>query len=236
MLNKELLDGTLKVLELEISDKVFEELDIYAQMLVEENNKINLTAITDTDEMTVKHFADSLSILATTDIEQGSSLVDVGTGAGFPGLVLKIARPDLQVTFLDSTEKKLLFISSVLEKLGLKGNVLHMRAEEAGHNKAYREKFDYVTARAVAPLAVLSEYCLPLLKVGGSFISMKSANAEEEIRDAELGIEILGGSIDDICEFRLADKYKRNNILISKIESTPNKYPRNAAQIKKKHI
>ena len=173
MLNRQLLAETLEPFEISIDDETFRRLDIYAEFLIETNKQFNLTAITNPDEVTVKHFADSLSVLAFADIKKGASLIDVGTGAGFPGLVLKAARPDLDVSFLDSTQKKLNFMDEALCKMGLEGETIHMRAEEAGRDPVYRESFDYATARAVASLPVLCEYCLPLVKKGGAYMPIR---------------------------------------------------------------
>ncbi len=235
MLKRQLFYDTIEKLNLDVDAETYEKLDIYAETLIEENKKYNLTAITEPDDITIKHFADSVSLLASVDIKAGSSLIDVGTGAGFPGLVLKIARPDIKLTFLDAREKKLLFISKILEKLNLEAEILHARAEEAGQDKRYREKFDFATARAVSSLDILSEYCLPFVKPGGIFISMKSSNIEEETEKAKRNIWLLGGSIDRIHEFELAGN-KRSNIIILKTEKTDDKYPRTASRIKKKQI
>ena len=177
MLNKRLLTETIEKFGLSISDEVFLRLDKYAEMLVETNKSFNLTAITDPDGVTVKHIADCLSIFGFVNIPENAKLIDVGTGAGFPGLVIKLFRPDINVTFLDSTKKKLGFIDSVLSETGMTGETVHLRAEEAAVLPKYRERFDFATARAVAALPVLDEYCRPFVKVSGRFISMKSADS-----------------------------------------------------------
>ena len=183
--------------------------------------------------MTVKHFADCLSVFKYVDFKEGARLIDVGTGAGFPGLVLLLARPDLDVTFLDGTGKKLAFIESVLSKVGLNGNILHSRAEEAGKDPLYREKFDFATARAVASLPVLCEYCIPFIKKGGSFISMKSAFSDDEIFSASASLRILGGKIESDNVFDLVENTRRRILIIKKISQTPPKYPRASAKISK---
>ena len=236
MINRQLLTKTIEPLGLSVDDEAFRRLDIYAEFLIETNKKFNLTAITNPDDVTVKHFADSLSVLAFADINKGASLIDVGTGAGFPGLVLKAARPDLEVSFLDSTQKKLGFIDEALGKMGLDGETIHMRAEDAGRDPVYRESFDYATARAVASLPVLSEYCLPLVKKGGSFISMKAYDSDEEVRDADGTIAKLGGKTQSDKKFTLGADNGRRIILIGKVKNTPAIYPRQTAQIKKNKI
>lgn len=236
MLNKELLYNTIEKFDITIDENAFLRLDIFAEMLIETNKSFNLTAIKEPDDVTVKHFADCLAIFKYTDIPENSKIIDVGTGAGFPGLVLKLARPDIKMTFLDSTRKKLGFIENVLNECGAEGEILHMRAEEAAQLAKYREQFDFSTARAVAALPVLSEYCLPFVKVGGSFISMKSAESNEEIGEAKKAIGILGGKIEDDIVFDLVENMPRRIIKIKKNSQTPTKYPRPSAQIAKKPL
>lgn len=236
MLNRELLTETIEKFGISLSDEVFLRLDKYAEMLVETNKSFNLTAITDADGVTVKHIADCLSLFGFVNIPENARLIDVGTGAGFPGLVIKLFRPDIDVTFLDSTKKKLGFIDSVLRETGMTGETVHLRAEEAAVLPKYREKFDFATARAVAALPVLSEYCLPFVKVGGSFISMKSADTSEEIKAASGAIKILGGEIEQENLFSLVENMPRRIILIKKKSQTPTKYPRKTAQIAKKAL
>lgn len=236
MLNRELLTETIEKFGISLSDEVFLRLDKYAEMLVETNKSFNLTAITDSDGVTVKHIADCLSLFGFVNIPENARLIDVGTGAGFPGLVIKLFRPDIDVTFLDSTKKKLGFIDSVLRETGMTGETVHLRAEEAAVLPKYREKFDFATARAVAALPVLSEYCLPFVKVGGSFISMKSADASEEIKSASGAVKILGGEIEKDNLFPLVENMPRRILLIKKKSHTPTKYPRKTAQIAKKAL
>lgn len=236
MLNRELLTNTVEKFRISISDEVFLRLDKYAEMLAETNKSFNLTAITEPDEMTVKHFADCLSIFGYADIPQNASVIDVGTGAGFPGLVIKLARPDIDVTFLDSTKKKLGFIESVLNETGMTGETVHLRAEEAAVLPKYREKFDFATARAVAALPVLAEYCLPFVKVGGRFISMKSADVSEEISAAGGAVRLLGGETEADNLFSLVENMPRRIIVIKKKSQTLTKYPRKTAQIAKKPL
>ncbi len=236
MLNKNLFYKTIKPFEIDVDDAAFARLDKFAEMLIETNKSFNLTAIKEPDDVTVKHFVDCLAIFKYVEIPENAKIIDVGTGAGFPGLVLKLARPDIKMTFLDSTRKKLGFIESVLNECGVEGEILHMRAEEAAQLTKYREKFDFATARAVAALPVLSEYCLPFVKQGGSFISMKSAESNEEIGEAKKAIGILGGKIEEDIVFDLVENMPRRIIKIKKNSQTPTKYPRPSAQIAKKPL
>ena len=233
MLNKELLYKTIEKFEISLDDEAFSRLDTFAEMLIETNKSFNLTAIKEPDDVTVKHFADCLSIFKCVNIPEGAKIIDVGTGAGFPGLVLKLARPDINMTFLDSTKKRLGFIEGVLNECGVQGEIVHMRAEEAAQLSKYREKFDFATARAVAALPVLSEYCLPFVKVGGSFVSMKSADSNEELNEAKKAIAILGGKIEEDILFDLVDEMPRRIVRLKKNTQTPTKYPRPSAQIAK---
>lgn len=229
----ELLKSKAAEYGVELDEKALERFDIYARLLVEWNEKINLTAITEPDEIVIKHFVDSLTVFSAVDIPEGASVIDVGTGAGFPGVAMLIARPDLKITLIDSTNKKLNVIRDILEKTELSANVVHIRAEAAGQDKAFREQFDFSTARAVSNLRDLSEYCLPFVKKSGTFISMKSAKADEEIAEAKSAIRILGGEISEKKTFELGDSGERTIILIKKISSTPAKYPRPSAKIAK---
>ncbi len=233
MLNFPLLERTLAAHGVTLDREALMRLDLYAERLIETNRQFNLTAVTDPDEVTVKHFADSLVLLGKTQFPAGASLLDVGTGAGFPGLALKLARPDLSVTVLDGTRKKLGFIRAVLEETGLVGETLHLRAEEAGKLPKYREKFDFVTARAVADMAVLVEYCLPFVRAGGLFLAMKSAAAEEEIQNAAGAVRLLGGKTEQNLLFDLVENTPRRIVFVRKISQTPPKYPRASAKIAK---
>lgn len=216
-----LLDGEMK-----------EKLSEYAELLCLWNEKMNLTAITDPEGIAVKHFLDSITVLKFADIERNAKVIDVGTGAGFPGLVLKIVRPDLEVTLLDSLQKRIGFLDEVIEKLGLKGiKTVHSRAEEGAAK--YRESFDVAVARAVAAMPVLCEYCLPYVKVGGKFIAMKGQTAASEAAAAETAVKILGGKMEEPCLFSLGDAGERGIITVEKISHTPPKYPRNPAKISK---
>ncbi len=233
-ISKELFVESLKPYNISLSDEKIEMFDKYASLLVEWNSKFNLTAIKDADGIVVKHFVDSLIVLSENKIE--GSLIDVGTGAGFPGLPLLITNDNLDVTFLDSTGKKIKFIETVLDELGLFADTVNARAEEAAKDEFLRESFDFATARAVSNLRDLSEYCLPFVKVGGKFISMKSAKTEEEITDAKEAIKVLGGEIEKVNSFELADCGERTLIFVKKVRPTPTKYPRNYSQIIKNPI
>ena len=231
-----LLKEKAAIYGVELDEKALERFDIYARNLVEWNEKINLTAITDPEGIVIKHFVDSLTIFSAVDIPENAKIIDVGTGAGFPGIPMLIARPDLDITLMDSTNKRLNVIRDILEKIELTANVVHARAEEAGKDSNFRECYDFSTARAVSNLRDLSEYCLPFVKVGGAFISMKAAKAEEEIADGQKAIRVLGGKITDKKTFELFDTGERTIITVRKISSTPAKYPRPSAKIAKNPI
>ena len=208
----------------------------YMNLLIEWNKKVNLTAITKPDEIILKHFIDSLTI--SKYISDGTRVVDVGTGAGFPGIPLKIYRQDIEITLLDSLQKRINFLDEVIRELNLeKIETVHSRVEDFGKDKKYREKFDIATSRAVANLATLSEYLLPLVKVGGKVISMKGSLIEEELEHSKNAIKILGGKVEKVDEFDLPNSdISRNIILINKIKETPNKYPRKAGEPSKKPL
>lgn len=221
---------------LEPDQKAIERLNLYGNLLLEWNEKINLTAITEPEEVVVKHFYDCLLFLKNVDLPTGASVIDVGTGAGFPGVVLKIARPDIKLTLLDSLNKRINFLNEVLKALNLEAETIHARAEEGGQNKLLREKFDFATARAVARLNVLSEYCMPFVKVGGHFVALKGPAAKQEAEEAQKAISLLGGEKPKIICENLTEDEQRCFCIIKKISQTPTKYPRNSAKISKQPL
>lgn len=235
-ISKELLKTLASKNGIELDDKALDRFDTYAEKLIYWNERINLTAITDPEEIVYKHFLDSLMVLKYVDIPEGASLIDVGTGAGFPGLALLIARPDLKVTLMDSANKKLNVIRDILEALSLEANVVHARAEEAGQDPNFREQYDFSTARAVSNLRDLSEYCLPFVRKHGTFISMKGPEAQDELEIARKAIGVLGGTPDEPLIYDLEDKGTRAIVTIKKHKHTPQKYPRRGTVIKKQPI
>ena len=226
--NLEKFQQGLKDLNLSLDEKQINQFITYYEMLVEKNKVMNLTAITEFDEVIEKHFLDSLSLCKVMDLDTEISVLDMGTGAGFPGIPLKIAFPKLNVVLADSLNKRILFLDEVIAELGLeKIETIHARAEELGRNKDYREKFDLVVSRAVANLASLNEYCLPFAAIGGKFISYKSGEIEEEVTNAKNSVFLLGGKVKDIFKFDLYEQ-KRSFVVIEKIKGTPKTYPRKA--------
>ena len=234
--NSSLLLSDAEKLGLSVSSQQLDRFEKLAELLVEQNKTMNLTAITDPDGIAVKHFADSISVLSAVEFKSGSKVLDVGTGAGFPGIPLLIMRPDIDLTMLDSTAKKLKYVANTVDSLGLNANVLHSRAEEAAQKPEYRESFDIVCSRAVAALNILCEYCLPFVKKDGIFAAMKGAKAQEEIEAANNAIKTLGGEIIDKKSFTLSDGAERTIIIIKKISQNLPKYPRPSAQIAKKPL
>lgn len=231
MINYDLMKQELNNMGVELDGYGLDRFDAYAERLVRWNNHVNLTAITEPDDIAIKHFVDCLSIMKYVKFNKGDKVVDVGTGAGFPGLPLLIANPDIDVNFVDSVGKKLGFIKDVMRNNGLVANVTHKRAEDMGKDGNYRESYDYAVSRAVAPLNILCEYCLPLVKVGGYFIAMKGAAAEQELADAANAIHTLGGVLEKIDSFKLSTGDSRAIIIIKKISQTPTKYPRKSKKI-----
>lgn len=228
-----LLRSMAKQMDIKITPEQAEQFQIYFEMLVEWNEKINLTAITDPAGVAEKHFIDSLTLLTQCRIKPGAKLCDVGTGAGFPGLPVKILRPDIQLTLLDGQNKRLQFLGEVCGKLGMEAQRIHKRAEEAGRVTTMRESFDVVTARAVAPLNVLAEYCLPLTKMKGLFLAMKGPGAEKELEQAENALELLGGHKAQVISFTLPEAGERSIVEVQKLGFTPKDYPRHGGTIVK---
>ncbi len=225
----EILKKYFDELNLEITELQISQFEKYYSFLVEYNEKVNLTAITEKEDVALKHFADSASLLCKVDLKSGDSLIDVGTGAGFPGMVLKILRPDIKITLLDSLNKRITFLKELSALLELDVTCIHSRAEDAAKNKDLRESFDIATSRAVANLQTLSEYCLPFVKVGGIFSPLKGPAASDEIDAAARAIKILGGANAKVEEINLG-KLTHKIVLIDKIIKTPPKYPRNGAK------
>lgn len=211
-----------------------EQFQQYFKTLVEWNKKMNLTAITDEEEVYLKHFYDSLTIAFDFEFDN-QSIIDVGAGAGFPSIPLKIVYPDLKITIVDSLTKRITFLNHLFQELALSDcKAISVRAEE--YAKDNREKCDIVMARAVAKLNILDELCLPLVKIGGYFLALKGLKADEELNEAKKGISILGGKVEKVVDFTLTNENHRSNIVIKKIKATPNKFPRMFAKIKKQPL
>lgn len=215
---------------IDLSDVQREQLTVYYEMLAEKNKVMNLTAITEFEDVLEKHFLDSISVAQFIDLSGALTLIDVGTGAGFPGLPLKIMFPNLNVTLADSLKKRILFLDEVIGTLRLDGiSTVHGRAEDLARQPDYRECYDLCVSRAVANLSSLSEYCLPFVKQGGRFVSYKSNEIEEELFAAKKAIDVLGGRLEQVIPFQLADtQIGRSFVVISKEKKTPKAYPRKA--------
>ena len=235
MINRDFLMDKLKETGFEFSkpEQLTERFDRYAEMLVDWNEKINLTAITAPDEIVIKHFVDSLLLLKAYDVPKGASMIDVGTGAGFPSVPVAMVRDDIQLTLMDSLNKRINFLKELSETLSVNAECVHARAEEFGNKPEYREQYDVACARAVAHLRELSEYCLPFVKVGGAFVALKSVGLEQELDEAKAAIDILGGKVERISRFTLPDGAERAIAVIRKIRPTPKKFPRPYGKIKK---
>jgi len=219
-----------KQIGIDLSEQQIQQLIQYKELLLEWNEKINLTAITEERDVMIKHFLDSLSCVKVSLLKNGVKMIDVGTGAGFPGIPLKVYYQDIQLTLLDSLNKRINFLQTVCDSLGLKAvEFLHGRAEDYGNHKNYREKYDFAVARAVAELNILLEYCMPFVKVGGYFIAQKGPNIEEEMNRGQKAIEILGGKLVEKIDIPLPfSEINHNIVIIKKIKQTPTKYPRKA--------
>ena len=224
-------------LNIEISEKQNENLEKYAEMMLRYNEFMNLTAITEPDEIREKHFLDSITLLLSGKISEGCSLIDIGAGAGFPSIPVKIVRDDINLTMLDSLNKRINFLNDGIKEIDIKNaRAIHSRAEDAGKNKELRESFDIATARAVADLAVLAEYALPFVKIGGYFVAMKGTAPREEIENAKKAIREMGGEIEEVKAALLPSGIRHSLIIIRKVIPTPSKYPRKAGKPSKEPI
>ncbi len=230
---KELLQARAKELGWTVNDRQGEQFQRYWELLVEWNEKMNLTAITQPEEVVEKHFLDSMTLLSWGKLRQGARVIDVGTGAGFPGIPLKIMRPDIDLTLLDGTQKRLNFLGEVCRQLHISSTRVHKRAEEAGLDKTMRERFDLAVARAVAPMNILAEYCMPLIKMKGHFIAMKGPGGSEELREANHALEVLGSGEPEVLAFTLPQAGERQLIVCQKLRFTPKGYPRHGGTIGK---
>ena len=231
-----LLQLQANMLGVALTEEKLQKFALYLSLLLEWNKKINLTAIKDTEQIIIKHFADSLSLLQYMDIPKNAAVIDVGTGAGFPGIPLAIARPDIRLMLLDSLGKRMMFLQTVVQRLSIAAQTLHARAEEAGQKQQYREKYDIAVSRAVAALPVLAEYCLPLVKPGGVFAAMKGPQAHQELQQAKNASALLSGAVKKEYTFELPGAGVRTLLLFEKIGTTEKKYPRNGAKIVKKPL
>ena len=223
---------------LEFTEVQYEQFIKYMRLLQEWNEKINLTAILEDEEIIKKHFIDSIKAFKRDEFKKNVNMIDVGTGAGFPGIPIAIMNPNINVTLLDSLNKRIKFLDIVISKLGLKNiKTIHSRAEDGARNKKLREKFDIATSRAVANMSVLSEYCLPYVKVGGKFIALKGPAVDQEIEESDVAIKTLGGELEQICEVKIEDTDLRHNlVVVKKIKECAKTYPRKAGTISKNPI
>ena len=230
MYNLEILEKGCEELGIILNDTQKHQFIQFYEYLIEKNKVMNLTGITEFQEVLVKHFLDSLACVKAVDMSKVNRIMDIGTGAGFPGVPLKIAFPHLEACLLDSLKKRVNFLEETFQLLKLENiTAIHGRAEEFAKNKAYRETYDLCVSRAVSNLATLSEYCLPYVKTGGFFISYKSGTVQEEVEQAQKAVKILGGRIQDVVYFQLPDsEIQRSLVVIEKIKATPGRYPRKA--------
>lgn len=217
---------------LEISEKQAEQYSVLCDFMVEYNKNVNLTSITEFEEVVMKHFIDSVLPFTMFEVQQGASFIDVGTGAGFPSLPLLIYRPDLKGTLCDSLQKRCVYLKLACEKIGVNAEIIHARSEELGRKR--RGEFDIATARAVAAMPVLSEFCIPFVKKNGVFAALKSVN--EDISAAEKAVNVLGGKIEKVNDYKLPNGDDRRLVIVRKISDTPTKYPRSFANITKKPL
>ena len=228
--------NSMKSIGIELTDSQLNAFETYYDMLIDRNKVMNLTAITEFDEVMDKHFLDSVYLFRSIKLEADYKLIDIGTGAGFPGIPLKIVFPELKITLLDSLNKRVGFLNDLIEELNLNNiEAIHGRAEDIARDKAYRASYDIAVSRAVANLSTLSEYCLPFVKIGGKFISYKSGDCADEVDNAKAAIHLLGGKINKIDEFSYSNN-SRSFIVIDKVMNTSNKYPRKAGLPSKKPL
>lgn len=234
MIDKNRLCSLAKENGIILDDTALDRFDIYAELLVEWNGKMNLTAITEPEEIEVKHFLDCLMLPKYFNLDYIQTVIDVGAGAGFPSVPLLIYKPDLCLTMMDAINKRLTFLDTAVHALGLEAQLIHERAEVAGQDENYREMFDLATARAVAPMNVLAEYCLPFVKVGGYFVALKGSNDDTE--EAKNAIATLGGEIVDNISYKLNGTEPRSIVVIKKISQTPTQFPRKSKKISTKPL
>ena len=230
------LRGAANALGVELFPAQTDAFQKYMKLLLDWNKKMNLTAITEPRDVVIKHFADSLTVLTAVELKRGARVIDVGTGAGFPGIPLRIAREDLQMTLLDSQQKRLDFLQEVCKKIRITADTVHARAEEAGREKAYRMKFDLAVSRAVAPLNVLCEYCMPFVRMGGVFVAMKGPGAQEEIEQAHKAIQELGCELVESKKMMLIDGSQRILVVCQRTKGLSGEYPRHGSKIAKKPL
>lgn len=236
--SNELLKLSFEEMGIPLTEKMSDNFSEYSRLLRKWNEVMNLTAITDENEIVLKHFADSASVIKYMDIPEGATALDIGTGAGFPGLPIKIVRGDIKMTLVDSLNKRVNFLKTVCDELKLEDiECIHARAEELSRNKEKREGFDFCFSRAVAALNVLAEYCLPFVKVGGYLAALKGPNAYNEIEEAKKAISLLGGEISEVKEIEIPyTDLKHTLVIVKKIKPTSSTYPRKGASISKKPI
>lgn len=228
--------NSMNSIGIELTDSQLNAFETYYDMLIERNKVMNLTAITEFDEVMNKHFLDSVYLFRSIELKADYKLIDIGTGAGFPGIPLKIVFPELKITLLDSLNKRVGFLNDVIDELNLNDiEAIHGRAEDIARDKAYRASYDIAVSRAVANLSTLSEYCLPFVKIGGKFVSYKSGDCADEVDNAKAAIHLLGGKINKIDEFSYSNN-SRSFIVIDKVMNTSNKYPRKAGLPSKKPL
>lgn len=234
MIDKNRLCSLAKENGIILDDTALDRFDTYAELLVEWNGKMNLTAITEPEEIEVKHFLDCLMLPKYFNLDYIQTVIDVGAGAGFPSMPLLIYKPDLCLTMMDAINKRLTFLDTAVHALGLEAQLIHERAEAAGQDENYREMFDLATARAVAPMNVLAEYCLPFVKVGGYFVALKGSNDDTE--EAKNAIATLGGEVVDNISYKLNGTEPRSIVVIKKISQTPTQFPRKSKKISTKPL